>query len=210
MYAQASVDTAARQAAATSTTHQALVVAGLAGAVAALGPPIVLAVLPPDYADAATFIPWIALGVALFGMYLIPMNAVSVMAGETRWVWVFTLVAAATNIGLNLALVPRLGALAAAIDTAVAYAVLLVGVFVYMRRVVAETLEYDWRRIGIGIGLILAGTASAMMLTPPDPVIALLLRSFVIAAVAGVLVLTGIWPLPVGAIGGRARRLIRR
>jgi O-antigen/teichoic acid export membrane protein len=210
MYAQASVDVAARQAAGAATTHQALVVAGLAGTVAALGPPIVLAALPGDYADAARFIPWIALGVGLFGMYLIPMNAVSVMAGQTKWVWVFTLLAAATNIGLNLVFVPRLGALAAAIDTAVAYAVLLVGVFVYMRRVVAEPLEYDWRRMGVGIGLILAGTASAMMLTPPDPVIALVLRSSIILAVAGLLVLTGVWPLPMGAIRSRAGRWARR
>lgn len=210
MYAQASVDNAARRAAGAASTHQALIVAGLAGAVAALGPPIVLAVLPSEYADAARFIPWIALGVGLFGLYLIPMNAVSVMAGHTRWVWVFTLLAAVTNVGLNLALVPRIGALAAAIDTAVAYAVLLVGVFAYMRRVVAEPLEYDWRRIGIGIGLIVAGTTSAMMLTPPDPAIALVLRSSIILAVAGLLVLTGVWPLPVNAIRSRAGRWARR
>jgi O-antigen/teichoic acid export membrane protein len=187
-----------------------LVVAGLAGAVAALGPPIVLSVLPADYADAARFIPWIAVGVGLFGLYLIPMNAVSVMAGHTKWVWMFTLLAAVTNVGLNLALVPRIGAMAAAIDTAVAYAVLLVGVFLYMRRVVAEPLEYDWRRIGIGIGLIGAGTASAMMLTPPDLAIALVVRALIIIAVAGLLVLTGVWPLPVNAIRSRAGRWARR
>lgn len=210
MYARASVDPVARQAAGAATTHQALVVAGLAGTIAVLGPPTVFAVLPREYADAAAFIPWIALGVGLFGLYLIPMNAVSIMAGHTKWVWVLTLFAAATNIGLNLVLVPRMGAMAAAIDTAVAYGVLLVGVSVYMRRVVAEPLEYDWRRIGIGIGLIAAGSASAMMLTPHDPAIALVLRSSIIVAVAGLLVLTGVWPLPVNAIRSRAGRWARR
>lgn len=207
LYAQASVQTASRRSAAAATTHQILFVASLAAAVAAVGPPLVYAMLPPEYAAAARFVPWIAVGVGLFGIYLVPMNAVSVMAGRTGWVWVFTLLAAAVNLGLNLILIPRIGALAAAINTMVAYAVLLVGVSMYMRRVVKDPIDFDWRRISLGLLVLVLGAGSAMMLAPPEPAVAIVLRSLVmVAAVAG-LVMTGLWPIPLGRLG---RSLVTR
>ena len=201
LYAQASVQIAARRSAAAATTHQIFLVASLAAVVAVVGPPLVQVMLPPEYAGAARFIPWIAVGVGLFGIYLVPMNAVSVMAGRTGWVWVFTLLAAAINVGLNLVLIPRIGALAAAIDTTVAYAVLLVGVSGYMRRVVKDPIDFDWRRIGLGLLVVVLGAGSAMMLTPPEPVIAIALRSLVMVATAATLVMTGLWPVPLGRLG---------
>ena len=163
--------------------------------------------LPLEYAAAARFIPWIAIGVGLFGLYLVPMNAVSMIAGRTRWVWVFTLLAASINIGLNVVLIPRIGALAAAINTMVAYAVLLVGVSVYMRRVVKDPIDFDWRRIGLGLLVLVLGMASAMMLTPPEPVVAIVLRSLVMVAAVALLVVTGLWPVPLGRLG---RSLVTR
>ena len=107
------------------TTIQTLLVVLAGAGVALVGPPVLLLLLPPDYAPAAGVIPWLAAGTCLFGLYLMPMNAISVTVGRTQRVWIITVLAAGTNIVLNLALVPQFGTAAAAVDTTIGYGVLL-------------------------------------------------------------------------------------
>ena len=131
-------------------TVQAVAIVGLTAAVAVIGPAVAFLLFPADFAATAGLIPWLAVGAGLFGLYLIPMNAISVMAGRTRRVWIITLLAASVNIGLNLILVPRIGTAAAAINTTIGYGLLLIGVFLYMRRVCEPPIPHDWKRIGMG------------------------------------------------------------
>lgn len=193
LYAQAADSSDRRIEIAQISTHQVLVIAFVAAVIAVVGPAAVVVALPVGYAEATQFIPWIALGVCLFGLYLIPVNAVTVMAGRTRWLWAVSGIAALANIGLNLAFVPRFGPLAAAINTAVGYAILLGGVFLYMRRVCDPPIPYEWRRIGLGLALIASVSTSAMIIAPSEPIIAVVVRSAVMLLVPILLVATGMW-----------------
>ena len=144
-------------------TDQALVVVFCCFAVALLAPAAILLLAPPDFSGAADLVGWIVLGFLLFGLYLGPMNVVSLVAGRTRWIWVITLVAATTNVGLNLWLVPTYGAMAAAVDTAAGYAVLLVGIHLYLWTALDRPARYDWQPLSIAmIGM------AAHMASPPS------------------------------------------
>jgi O-antigen/teichoic acid export membrane protein len=210
LYARASSSSAARTEIAEATTHQVFVVALLAAAAAVLGPSAVALLLPPAYAAAANFVPWIAAGIGLFGMYLVPMNAVSLIAGRTRWVWPITFVAAMVNIVANVVLVPSFGALAAAINTVVAYAILLGGVSLYASRMGGSGVPYQWRRIAAGVTLIVVGAGSAIMLLPVETLTALVVRSVVMLAIPAALLASGIWSLSGGASHDRLLPIFRR
>ena len=123
--------------------------------------------MPPSYWEAATFVPLLSLGAVLFGWYFVPMDSIVLIEGRTRSLFVWTLIAAATNVGLNLVFVPRLGAIAAAGSTAVGYGLLFLLVLIYSRRGSRERVPYEWRRIVIGATAMLglyAGITTAIPL----------------------------------------------
>ncbi len=105
--------------------QQAILIFGLCGLTAVLGASVVNLALPEAYADAAELVPWVALGSVLLGLYYIPMNLLTVAHGKTRGVWLYSLAGATVNLSLNVLLVPRFGLIAAAVDTAAGYLVLL-------------------------------------------------------------------------------------
>ncbi len=146
-------------------------------AVASIGPSLCLLVLPDAYAPATEVIPWLAVGTGLFGLYLMPIGAVNLIAGRTQRVWGITVLAAATNIGLNLVLVPSFGIFAAAVNTTIGYSVLLIGVFLYMRRVCDPPLPYDTRRIVMGALVIAVPSLVAALMTDPGSVLGLMVRA---------------------------------
>jgi len=130
-------------------------VTGLAAAV--LLPVGIREALPRTYGPAAALCGWLALGFTLAGLYQIPMNTISLIAARTRWVWLITFSAATTNIALLYLWVPTGGIRAAAIATALAYALLFVGVTAYSLKLVGRAF-YSARRLlsTAGIPLVLA------------------------------------------------------
>ena len=193
-------------------TIQTVLIVLVAIAVAVLGPAVSLTLLPGDYAATASLIPWLAAGSALFGLYLMPMAAVALVAGRTQRVWIITLLAALANIGLNLIFVPRFGTAAAAVNTTIGYGLLLVGVFLYMRRVCDPPIPYEWKRIAMGTLVIGLPSIIAAAVIPPDSVLGLAARTAVIVAVS-ILLLIGpfkreaaaVWRAIIpGKAGGRA------
>jgi O-antigen/teichoic acid export membrane protein len=170
-------------------TLQAIAVVLVSAMVALLGPPATRILLPPEFGDASQYIPWLAAGSCLFGLYLIPMNAVSVMAGRTRHVWVITIVAAMTNVALNVALVPSFGAMAAAVDTTIGYAILFAGVVLYVRRLGGPRIPYEFGRIALGTSLVAATAAIGSFIAPPDPALAFAVRALLLIG-SGVLLVT--------------------
>lgn len=162
----------------------------LVGAAAALiGPPASRLILPPDYEEAARFIPLLSLGTTLFGLYLAPMNAISLIAGRTSRVWIITVAAAALNIGLNLVLVPRIGAMAAAMNTVIGYAALLIGVFAYQRSVCDPPLRYEWTRLAYATGVVMLACLGGLAIGLEQPGLALIVRATLLAAAALLLAL---------------------
>jgi O-antigen/teichoic acid export membrane protein len=100
--------------------------AAVCGLVAVWGGPVVSIVLPASYEAARSYVPWVCLGAFFVSLYYVPMNLLSLVAGRTNFVWAASGIAVAANLLLNVALIPKLGALAAAINTALGYGVLLV------------------------------------------------------------------------------------
>lgn len=78
---------------------------------------------PETYHSAAFVIPMVALSIACYGVYYIFITGVNVKH-KTWLISIFTTIAAITNIGLNLLLIPHYGALGAALSTLLAYIVL--------------------------------------------------------------------------------------
>jgi len=114
-----------------SATFQLVFSAFLAVGASLVLPPVMRLILPPEYGAAAELVPWIALGYFFFGAYYVPMNMLTLVNGDTKWNWVFTVLAGAIASGLNFFLIPVWGIKAAAIITACGYAFLFTLLSVY-------------------------------------------------------------------------------
>lgn len=162
-YGEAVGDTRARAELSRHAQQQALATLGVTAIVALLGPQAVHLLLPEAYGGAARYIPWVVLGYAFLGLYYLPMNVLSIVAGKTNGIWLCTVAAAVVNIVANLALVPVFGPMAAAVNTAVGYLVLLALVSILARRRCPD-VTIDLRRIRAGAicSSIIAATGSVV------------------------------------------------
>ncbi|HEX9070107.1 MAG TPA: polysaccharide biosynthesis C-terminal domain-containing protein, partial [Ktedonobacterales bacterium] len=89
---------------------------------------------PPAYRSVAAITPLIAASIVFFGVY----NVVMVGAGVRRKPWmggVFATIAAVANLALNFVLIPRFGAIGAALSTLIAYVVLAVAGYLANQRI---------------------------------------------------------------------------
>jgi O-antigen/teichoic acid export membrane protein len=141
-----------------------VVVSTLIAALAAmLGPQIVFLVLPDEYAGSAQYVLWAVLGALFMGLYYVPMDLLILVLGNSDRIWVFTVSAAAANVGLNLLLVPRFGAIAAAVNTVIGYGLLLLLLIAHTRRRLPQArlnLRAVMPRV-LGISVIAAPSAVA-------------------------------------------------
>ena len=87
------------------------------------------------------------LGYGFLGIYAIPIALTTLTVGRTKRIWLITVFAAVTNLGLIWWLVPDYGIEAAAIASAVGYGVLFVGVSAYAHRA-GNPARIPWRAIG--------------------------------------------------------------
>ena len=184
LYAEASAADARRIELGRIMTVQSVLIVLTAAAVALVGPSISILLLPTNYVATATLIPWLAVGSCLFGLYLMPMAAVALVVGRTRRIWIMTVVAATANIGLNLLLVPQFGTIAAAVNTTIGYGLLLLGVFLYMRRVCNPPIPYEASRIAMGMFVVIIPSAVAAAVTTPHSASGLVVRATVIFCVS--------------------------
>ena len=176
--------------------HHVLLIALIGMAASILGPTVIEIFMPPEYSGAGDYVPWIVLGTVFLGLYFVPMNIISILAGSTRYVWIVTVVAAALNIGLNLLTVPQFGATATAINSAVGYAVLLAGVLLFLRGL-PERVPLDWRRIGLGLGIVAAlGVGGTLITREMQPWPALVVGGLIAVAGPVLLLAAGIWRSP--------------
>lgn len=129
MFGRAIADPEERELLPKVVTYYVFALVGIGLSIAVIGPPAILLLFPLSYAEAARIVPWVTAGYLAFGLYYIPINHLSMTMGETRKVPLITLAVAGLNIGLNLLLIPRFGALAAAITTAISYAALALAMF---------------------------------------------------------------------------------
>jgi O-antigen/teichoic acid export membrane protein len=167
-------------------TFLVLLTAGLS----AIAQDIVRLVTPPAFHPAAQFVPWIAIGVTLQGIYLLTSIGMNITK-QTHLYPIATGAAAATSVAANLLLIPRVGTIGAAWANVLAYGVLAAVSFQFSRRLFP--IPYEWRRLthALVAGVLVYGAAQTV---PAGwaPWLGVLVRgSVVVVGFFGVLLATG-------------------
>jgi O-antigen/teichoic acid export membrane protein len=137
-------------------------------------PDIIRVLAPRDYEGAAIFVPWVVAGAALQGLYLV-WSTGTWYSKNTKAIPVVTVISVSTNIALNVAFVPRYGAIVAAISTAVAYlvAAALHG-FVAHRN---HPIPWEYRRwFGMTVAAVV-GYVCARRIALPNPLLGIVAKS---------------------------------
>jgi O-antigen/teichoic acid export membrane protein len=173
------------------TTYYTLATGVVVCGVALLGRWMVRLLAGPEYFDAYKALPWLALGWALYGLYLVFV----VIAGRAR-VTTRNFPAAAAGLAVNVALllllVPHggvnLGIAGAGIALCGAYAVMLAVMYLLTRGLFK--VGFEWLRLA-HLAAILAGVAvSGELLLPTHGLAGLALRIVWLALVPALLALT--------------------
>jgi O-antigen/teichoic acid export membrane protein len=77
-------------------------------------------------------VPLVSAGAAIYLLYFLPMNVLSLTLGKSGRLYIITLIAAAVSVGLNLLLVP-LGVVFAGVVNVISFSVLTVGFLLLLR-----------------------------------------------------------------------------
>ena len=190
------------------TTYAVAVLALLTAGLASVGTDLARAMthgffLAPDdprWHAFATVVTWTSIGVLLQGIYLLTSIGLNITK-RTQYYPIATTVAAATNVLLNFALIPRYGIVGAAWANGAGYAAQAALGFVFSQRF--YRIEYEWGRLARIAIIATLATVGARMLpsvqaagvdprattaTLPD---VLLRGAAVVAVYGGLLALTG-------------------
>src|SRR5436305_10074696 len=118
----------------------------------------ILAPSKPAFYRADEAVGVLAFGTTAYAGYTVLAIGIG-RARQTQFNWIVSGVAAAINVALNFALIPRYGMMGAAISTAAAYVALFLGMTLNSQRV--YPLPYQWRRVltlsAVAIGLAAIG-----------------------------------------------------
>ena len=171
------------------TTYGVLVLALLVAGLAACASDLIAVLMPPTFQPAARVVPWVGLGVALQGIYLLTSIGLNITK-RTEYYPVATAIAAGTSIGANLLLIPTFGIIGAAWANVTAYAVLALVAARFSQRFYPITYEGGRLARIVGAGL-LALFIARMGIPAMRPVPAFLAHGLTVVLVFfGVLVAT--------------------
>jgi O-antigen/teichoic acid export membrane protein len=173
------------------TTYYALATGAVVCAVALLGRWMVRLLAASRYFDAHKALPWLALGWALYGLYLVFV----VIAGRARMTSRI-LPASATGLAVNIALlvllVPRsgagLGIAGAGLALCGAYAAMLVAMYLLTRRLFK--VGFEWGRLAHLVAVLAGVAVSGELLLPSHGLAGLLERVAWLGLVPVLLLLT--------------------
>lgn len=192
------------------TTYGCAALALLAAGLAAVSTDVVRLMTKPAFYEAARVIPWVGLGVAFQGVYLLTSIGMNITK-QTRYYPVATVAAAAASVGANLLLIPRHGALGAAWANALSYAVLAgVGMVLSQR---FYPMAYEWSRLGRVVVAALAAFVTSVALVPtslPIAVALLLHGGLVLASYPVFLLVMGFYRPEERAVLARVVERLRR
>ena len=192
----------------TVTTYAVATLVLLAAGLAATARDLLDVMTNGLFVDAAPIVGWTALAVLIQGVYLLTSIGLN-LTKQTKYYPVATVSAAAANVILNFALIPRFGLLGAAWANAIAYAVQTAIAFMFSQRF--YPLQYEYRRVGqIAVAGALA-FLSGVAIPPIPALLGLVLRgSIVFAVFTALLWSTGFLRADELAVLARVRRSRRR
>ncbi len=124
-------------------------------------------------------IPVVSLAYVFFGLYIIMLAGLFIRE-KTRYLPVVTTVAAVLNVGLNFVFVPRFGIIGAAYTTVIAYAAMVLLMYVFSSR--AYHVVYEFRRLGIVLAVTVSVITLSHIVHPQQPSLNFLFRCFLFAA----------------------------
>jgi O-antigen/teichoic acid export membrane protein len=130
-------------------------------AVSLFGHEMVVLLSPEEFHAAAIYIAPVGFGYLLYGLYVLSVTGLGVAkkSGPISWV---TLVAAVVNVGLNVWLIPRFGALVAAYTTVIAYAILTGGCLMISQRFYPIPYRYREWTVVLGGMIVLCGVPALL------------------------------------------------
>jgi O-antigen/teichoic acid export membrane protein len=125
---------------------------------------------PPSYRSATSIIPVVAASSVLYGIYSIFMLIGINVRRKSWYVTVYVAIAAVLNVALNLILIPRAGAMGAALSTLLAYFVLAALAYVGNQRIYPIPFEIGRVTLAAILGVALyAGSGLAVAAIAPVP-----------------------------------------
>lgn len=148
--------------------HREIVTVGMAvllalAAVEVASAPEIIAILAPgdEYRESVDVLRVVPVGACLFGLYALVVP-ILLHVKRTGVLALVTTASAVVNVAANVALVPRIGIIGAAVATVLSYGAYAGMTIAVARR--AYPLDLDGRRIGLlwGAGFVLVGAPAAM------------------------------------------------
>lgn len=180
-----------------------LVVAGLT----LLGRWVVRLLAAPEFFAAHEALPWVGLGWALYGLFLV-LVAMAGRANVTVRNFPAALCGLAANVGLLVLLVGPLGIAGAGIALCGAYVVMLVVMYGLTRSLFR--VPFEWARLALVAGVAGGLTVAGELLAPTAGLTGFLVRALVLAAIAPALWAAGFFRVgELAAARGLAGRLRR-
>jgi O-antigen/teichoic acid export membrane protein len=161
------------------TTYYVLATGIVVAGVALLGRWAVRLLLYHDF-GAHVALPWLALGWALYGLYLI-FVVISGRARRTRRNLPAALVGLAVNVGGLLLLVPPLGIAGAGIALVIAYAAMILVIYRLTRDVFK--VGFEWDRLGRVLAVLVGVSVAGELLLPTHGLAGFLLRALAWCAI---------------------------
>jgi O-antigen/teichoic acid export membrane protein len=166
-----------------------VVVAGLVvAALTLVGRWLVRLLAAPEYFEAHEALPWVALGWAMYGLFLV-LVTIGGRAGVTTRTFPAALAGVAVNAVVLVTLVGPLGIAGAGIALVAAYLVMLVVLHLLTRRLFA--VPFEWGRLAHAVALLGGVAVAGELLLPEDGADGLLARAALAAALPALLLATG-------------------
>ncbi len=170
------------------TTYYVLVSGWAVAGLALMGRWILRLLTAPSFFDAYRALPWVSLGWAMYGLWVVFL-VVAGRAQVTTRNFPAALAGLATNVVLLVLLVGPLGLAGAGLALCGAYAVMLTVMYLLTRR--AFAVDFEWRRLAQVIFLVGGLAAAGDVLLPTSGPVGFVTRLAVFAAIPPVLLATG-------------------
>ena len=120
-----------------------------------LSQPLLGILATSEYMVGGSLVLLVALGIIFYGLYSINVYVIYLVE-QTKWLPLMIGIAAATNAGINIALIPKIGIMAAAISSIVSYFILAAIVTVWARRAIGYNMDFKFLGKVIGATIIMA------------------------------------------------------
>jgi O-antigen/teichoic acid export membrane protein len=189
------------------TTYYVLATGVVVAGVALLGRWAVRLLLYRDF-GAHDALPWLALGWALYGLYLI-FVVISGRARRTRRNLPAALVGLAVNIGGLFLLVPSLGISGAGIALVIAYVAMILVIYLLTRSVFS--VGFEWGRLGRLVAVLAGVSVAGELALPTSGAGGFLLRGLAWCAIFPLLRMSGFFnAAELARVGALAARIFRQ